>query len=135
MTDRDKFRRDIRKIAEDSQAVDEDIAAYVKKEFTEALRKAGDAAEESKEIAGDILLAVEAGLKDAGKESGKALVRATEGLADIAGDIAGQSRDAVSSYARSLRALTIEAIKHSRSALDDLENFIGEHKKNTGKKE
>jgi len=126
MMDKDKFRRDIGKIVKDSETVSEDIAAYVKKEFGVALQKGSRSAAEGKALARDMLLSVEAGLKDAGHEAGEAVEKSAAELASVGEDIAGQSYDAVRSYAGSLQKAILKALEMGKGSLDRLEKIIKE---------
>ena len=122
--DKDRFKDDIRKIIDDGKSVSEDIAAYVKTEFDAALQKGSRSAGESKALVRDMLLSVEAGLKDAGMEAGEALEKTAAELSSVGEDIADQSYDAVRSYAGSAQRAIVKALELGRGSLGRLERLL-----------
>jgi len=118
MTDRQKFREDIHKIVQDSKEVEKDVVALAKKEYAVMLEHAREKGTDIRIATRYMLDDVEIGLKEAGHDSADILAKTAEGLVSITRDIAGQSLEAVRSYADSAKSLMNKALEKSEGEID-----------------
>jgi Na+/phosphate symporter len=121
MTDRQKFREDIHKIAKDSKEVEKDVVAFAKKEYAVMLEQAREKGTNISTATRHMLDDVEIGLKEAGHDSADILTKTAEGLVTITRDITGQSLEAVRSYADSAKSLMNRALEKSEGKIDKID--------------
>jgi len=134
MTDRQKFREDINRMARAGKDVEKDIVEYTKEEYSLVLEQSKEKTTNVGVAARHMLDDVEAGLKEAGHESAQILEKSAEGIVDITHDITQQSLEAVRSYADSAKEGVDKALKKTKGDIEDVEDATKQEMKDAHSK-
>jgi len=134
MTDRQKFREDINRMARASKDVEKDVVDHVKKEYVLVLEQAKEKTTDIGVVTRHMLDDVEAGLSEAGHESAEILAKAADGIVDVTRDITQQSLEAVRSYADSAKAVLNKALDKSGGVIEEIEDATKQEMKDAHSK-
>ncbi len=121
MSIKERVKSDVEKIVAKGHQVEDEIIAFVKRDYAKTLDDVGKGMDTVKETTLEYLEGVEEGLKAAGHESGKLVSKVAEGLVEVSRDLGDRGVDEAGKIAMEAKAALNAALEKAKGSIDSVE--------------
>ena len=115
-----RIKSDVEKIVAKGRQIDDELIAFIKKDYAKTLDDVGKGMDTVKETTLEYLEGVEEGLKAAGHESGKLVSKAAEALVEVSGNLGNKGVDTAGKIAVEARADLNAALEKAKGSIDSV---------------
>jgi len=131
MSIKERIKSDVEKIVAKGHQVEDELIAFIKKDYAKNLDDVGQGMDTIKETTLGYLEGVEEGVKAAGHESGKLVSKVAEALVEVSRDLGDKGMDAAGKIAVEGMATLKTALKKSKGSINSVEEKTKENLKDS----
>lgn len=121
MSIKERVKSDVEKIIAKEHQVEDELIAFVKRDYAETLDDVGKGMDTVKETTLEYLEGVEEGLKAAGHKSGKLVSKAAEAIVEVSSDLGDKGVDAAGKIAVEAKTALNTALEKAKGSIDNVE--------------
>ena len=121
MSIKERVKSDVEKIVAKGHQIDDELIAFIKKDYAKTLDDVGKGMDTVKETTLEYLEGVEEGLKTAGHESGKLVSKTAEAIVEVSRDLGDKGVDAAGKIAAEARVVLNSALEKAKGSIDSVE--------------
>ena len=121
MSIKERVKSDVEKIIAKEHQVEDELIAFVKRDYAETLDDVGKGMDTVKETTLEYLEGVEEGLKAAGHKSGKLVSKAAEAIVEVSSDLGDKGVDAAGKIAVEAKTALNTALEKAKGSIDKVE--------------